>query len=85
MTTAELTDALPGETPLGRAIKLIGIGKYGSKPMPAELIADCRASLLSGTAHPLQVGAFVGALLAKGPTDEERTLETCFGDRKSVV
>ncbi|RYF77093.1 MAG: anthranilate phosphoribosyltransferase [Cytophagaceae bacterium] len=79
MTTAGSIDVLPGETPLGRAIKLIGIGKYGSKPMPPELIAECRASLLSGTAHPLQVGAFIGALLTKGLTDEERTLETCFG------
>lgn len=79
MTTAPSIDVLPGETPLGRAIKLIGIGKYGSKPMPPELIAECRNSLLSGTAHPLQVGAFIGALLTKGLTDDERTLETCFG------
>ena len=79
MTTAKSIDVLPGETPLGRAIKLIGIGKYGSKPMPAELITECRENLLSGTAHPLQVGAFIGALLTKGPTAEERTLETCFG------
>lgn len=79
MTTAESIDIVPGETPLGRAIKLIGIGKYGSKPMPAELIAECRESLLSGMAHPLQIGAFIGALLTKGLTDEERTLEACFG------
>ncbi|WP_375447387.1 anthranilate phosphoribosyltransferase [uncultured Fibrella sp.] len=79
MTTTESIDIIPGETPLGRAIKLIGIGKYGSKPMPAELIDECRASLLSGMAHPLQVGAFIGALLTKGLTEEERTLETCFG------
>ena len=79
MITASSIDVLPGETALGRAIKLIGIGKYGSKPMPPELIAECRDSLLSGMAHPLQVGAFIGALLTKGPTDEERTLETCFG------
>lgn len=79
MTITEAIEVLPGETPLGRAIKLIGIGKYGSKPMPPELIAECRDSLLSGTAHPLQVGAFIGALLTKGLTDEERTLETCFG------
>ncbi len=72
-------DLLPAETPLGRAIKLVGIGKNGSTPMPPELIAECRQSLLSGRAHPLQAGAFVGALLAKGPTPEERTLETCFG------
>ncbi|MEZ0485933.1 anthranilate phosphoribosyltransferase [Fibrella aquatica] len=79
MTVNEAINVIPGETPLGRAIKLIGIGKYGSKPMPPDLIAECRDSLLSGTAHPLQVGAFIGALLTKGLTDEERTLETCFG------
>lgn len=79
MTTAGSIDVLPGETPLGRAIKLIGIGKYGSKPMPPDLIAECRASLLSGTADRLQVGAFIGALLTKGITEEERTLESCFG------
>ncbi|MEZ0538524.1 anthranilate phosphoribosyltransferase [Fibrella arboris] len=79
MTTAGSIDVSPGETALGRAIKLIGIGKYGSKPMPPELITECRESLLSGTAHPLQVGAFIGALLTKGLTEAERTLETCFG------
>ncbi|CCG98530.1 Anthranilate phosphoribosyltransferase-like protein [Fibrella aestuarina BUZ 2] len=69
----------PADTPLGRGIKLIGIGKYGSKPLSPELIAECRAALLSGTAHPLQMGAFIGALLTKGPTPDEQTLETCFG------
>ncbi|MEZ0608759.1 anthranilate phosphoribosyltransferase [Fibrella sp. WM1] len=66
-------------TPLGRGIKLIGIGKYGSKPLSPELIVECREALLSGTAHPLQMGAFIGALITKGPTPEEQTLETCFG------
>ena len=80
MQTADtLPHFVPADTPLGRGIKLIGIGKYGSKPMPPDLIAECRESLLSGEAHPLQVGAFIGALITKGPTDEERTLETCFG------
>lgn len=79
MHTVIASELAPGETPLGRGIKLIGIGKYGSKPMSAALIAECRESLLSGLANPLQVGAFIGALIAKGPTEDERTLETCFG------
>ncbi|MBO0937627.1 anthranilate phosphoribosyltransferase [Fibrella sp. HMF5335] len=79
MQTANLLSLAPGDTPLGRGIKLIGIGKYGSKPLPPDLLEECRVSLLSGEANPLQVGAFIGALLTKGPTDAERTLETCFG------
>jgi len=68
----------PAATALGRAIKLIGIGKNGSKPLPSELIAECRGAL-QHNADPLQKGAFIGALLAKGPTDEERTLESLWG------
>ncbi len=67
------------ETPLGRGIKHIGIGKYGSKPLTPELLVECRAALLDPTSHPLQRGAFLGALLAKGPTPEERTLEEVIG------
>jgi anthranilate phosphoribosyltransferase len=67
------------DTPLGRGIKLIGIGKHGSKPLPPDLLTECRAALLSEQAEPLQIGGFMGALLAKGPTPEERTLESCFG------
>ncbi|UFH55353.1 anthranilate phosphoribosyltransferase [Spirosoma sp. KNUC1025] len=67
------------ETPLGRGIKHIGIGKYGSKPLTPELLAACRTALLDPTSHPLQRGAFLGALLAKGPTPEEQTLEEVIG------
>ncbi len=67
------------ETPLGRGIKHIGIGKYGSKPLTPELLAECRNALLDPASHPLQRGAFLGALLAKGPTPEERALEEVIG------
>ncbi|MBO0931107.1 anthranilate phosphoribosyltransferase [Fibrella aquatilis] len=79
MQTAASPSLAPGDTPLGRGIKLIGIGKYGSKPLPPDLLEECRAVLLSGNGDLLQVGAFIGALLTKGPTEAERTLETCFG------
>lgn len=67
------------DTPLGRGIKHIGIGKYGSKPLTPEMLAECRTALLDSAAHPLQKGAFLGALLAKGPTPEEQTLEEVVG------
>ena len=67
------------ETPLGRGIKHIGIGKYGSKPLTRELLTECRTALTDPTSHPLQIGAFWGALLAKGPTAEEQTLEEVIG------
>lgn len=67
------------DTPLGRGIKHIGIGKYGSKPLPPDLLAECRTALTDPMSHPLQRGAFWGALVAKGPTPEERTLEELIG------
>ena len=79
MTSFDLTHALPSQTILGRGIKHIGIGKYGSKPLPPDLLAECRQALLDPTSHPLQKGAFVGALLAKGPTPEEHSLEDTIG------
>lgn len=69
----------PGQTALGRGIKHIGIGKYGSKPLPPDLLAECRQALTDAATHPLQRGAFLGALLAKGPTPEEQTLEDVIG------
>ncbi|WP_234736367.1 anthranilate phosphoribosyltransferase [Tellurirhabdus bombi] len=71
--------AEPTSTVLGRAIQHIGIGKNGSKPLPADLLAECRRVLLANEVDSLQKGAFIGALLAKGPTDEERTLEDIWG------
>ena len=79
MSIVSLTLDAPATTTLGRGIKHIGIGKYGSKPLPPDLLAECRQALADPGAHPLQRGAFLGALLAKGPTPEEMTLETVIG------
>jgi anthranilate phosphoribosyltransferase len=78
MLTSLLLDA-PADTPLGRGIKHIGIGKYGSKPLTPELIAECKLALADPATHSLQRGAFLGALLAKGPTEEEMQLEAVIG------
>ncbi len=79
MSIASLILDAPADTPLGRGIKHIGIGKYGSKPLPPDLLVECRSALSDPMANPLQRGAFLGALLAKGPTPEEKTLEEVIG------
>lgn len=79
MTQLDTISTPPQETVLGRGIKHIGIGKYGSKPLPPDLLAQCRAALTDSTGYPIQRGAFIGALLAKGPTPEERSLEDTIG------
>lgn len=66
-------------TPLGRGIQHIGIGKQSSRSLPPALLEECKQALLTENVNPLQKGAFLGALLAKGPTAEERSLETIFG------
>ncbi|AQG81763.1 anthranilate phosphoribosyltransferase [Spirosoma montaniterrae] len=79
MSIASPTSDAPAHTPLGRGIQHIGIGKHGSKPLPPALLAECRKALTAPETHPLQRGVFLGALLAKGPTPEEYTLEEVIG------
>jgi anthranilate phosphoribosyltransferase len=67
------------ETALGRGIKLVGIGKHGSKDLPEDLIEEIVREIQSGRAYSLQVGAFFGALLTKGITSTEKSLETKLG------
>lgn len=69
----------PSTTVLGQGIKHIGIGKHGSKPLPPDLLAECRTALTDPATHPLQRGAFLGALIAKGPTPDEQMLEEVVG------
>jgi len=69
----------PADTVLGRGIKHIGIGKHGSKPLPPDLLAECRTALTDSATHPLQRGAFLGAMIAKGPTPDELILEDVIG------
>jgi anthranilate phosphoribosyltransferase len=79
MSIVNLALDAPVDTALGRGIKHIGIGKYGSKPLTPELLAECRAALKDPMSHPLQRGAFLGALIAKGPTKDEMALEEVIG------
>lgn len=52
-------------SPIEKGIKLIGIGKHGSKKLPAELVEEITSELKLNTTNPLLVGAFFGALMMK--------------------
>lgn len=52
-------------SPLQRGVKLIGIGKHGSKKLPEELIIEINEELGEGKASPILIGAFFGALMMK--------------------
>ncbi|MGA0556958.1 anthranilate phosphoribosyltransferase [Larkinella sp. VNQ87] len=66
-------------TALARGIQHIGVGKQQNRSLPPALLDECREALQSGDAEPILVGSFLGALLTKGPTSEERSLETVYG------
>ncbi len=79
MTTIDFAIKYNLDSPLARGIKQVGIGKHGSKPLAPELVEECLQELTQGHCHPLQKGAFFGALMMKGPTDAELKLETYIG------
>lgn len=62
------------ENPLVQGIRIIGVGRHGSKPLPDELLDEIMLYLRKGDTVPIQKGAFFGALMAKGPTEKEQKL-----------
>ena len=52
-------------TALAQGVKLIGIGKHGSKKLPDELIVEITNELQSGNCPTILTGAFFGALMMK--------------------
>lgn len=64
---------------------MIGIGKHGSKPLPADQIEAIAAYLSEEKEVPIQKGAFYGSLLAKGPTAEEQRLLPEAGQDAEVI
>ncbi|GAA4442899.1 hypothetical protein GCM10023188_43120 [Pontibacter saemangeumensis] len=62
------------DNPLLQGIKVIGIGKHGSKPLPVDQIEAILTYLSAEDEVPIQKGAFYGSLLAKEPTVEEQRL-----------
>lgn len=62
------------DNPLVDGIKIIGIGRHGSKPLPEPLLEDILRYLEAHDPQPIQLGAFFGSLMAKGPNDQEQAL-----------
>ena len=65
----------PTDTAVVRGIKLAGIGKKGSQPVPKDLIEDILYDLKTGQIPPVTQGAFFGSLMMKGLTPDELHLE----------
>lgn len=68
----------PTDTAIIRGIKLAGIGKKGSQPLPNGLIAEIIEELKSGQVPLIAQGAFFGGLMMKGVTNDELRLEEVF-------
>ena len=62
------------ENPLVEGIRIIGVGKHGSKALADELLDKIILYLRNGDTVAIQKGAFFGALMAKGPTEKEKKL-----------
>ena len=57
------------------AIAAVGVGKRGSRPLEPILINDLARDIRQGKVPEAALGAILGALMIKGLTAEERTLE----------
>ncbi len=66
-------------SPLQQGVKLIGIGKHGSKKLPDELIIEINEDLKLGKAEPILIGAFFGALMMKDMEPAYFLLEEYLG------
>lgn len=66
------------EPAIGRGIKTVGVGKRGSKDLPAELIKEIADDFKTGKVSPVAAGAFFGGLLMKGVAPREMILEQVF-------
>lgn len=71
MTVAELTATQEG-------IKLVGVGRKGSRDLPADLVDRIAAELRDGLVPEAILGAFLAGLTMKGATAAERKLNDCF-------
>lgn len=63
------------DNPLVQGIRIIGVGKHGSKPLPENLVGEIKEYLdKNENVIPVQLGAFYGALMAKGAAEHEQVL-----------
>lgn len=66
-------------SPLAEGIKVIGIGRHGSKNLSDTLIQSILSHLETQMSSPIQEGAFFGALITKGVTSQEMAFEKYLG------
>ena len=66
------------DSPITRGIKSVGIGKRGSKPLDPQLINEIIQQFRSETVPAISSGAFFGALVIKGISQEESRLDGLF-------
>ncbi len=74
-----MTVADHSATAISDGIKAVGIGKKGSKSLAPELIQAIVRELREGDVPAVVKGFFFGALITKGVTPEEKTLEEALG------
>lgn len=63
---------------LTQGIKAVGVGKKGSKSLSRELAEEILKELQNSPVSTAAKGAFFGALIIKGLSEEERILEKAF-------
>lgn len=69
------------EPAIRRGIRLVAVGKKGSKPLPLELAQEITAEIKEGNIPQASLGAFLGALFVKGVSEEELVIEEAFTPR----
>ncbi|MBW2714018.1 MAG: hypothetical protein JRC77_09740 [Deltaproteobacteria bacterium] len=61
-------------TAIEQGIRAVAVGKKGSKNCPEEVAAQILEDLQQGRIHPVQIGAFFGALAIKGVEPSEQSV-----------
>ena len=61
-------------TPVELGIKIVGIGKKGSKDLSSDLINAIVSDINNKTSHPISVGAFLAGLCHKGISEQEKRI-----------
>jgi len=66
------------ESAIALGIKAVGVGRRGSKPLEPQLIQEISYEFAHNRVPPIAQGAFLGALILKGITDEEHNISKIF-------
>ena len=71
-----MNDSIPDyNSPISKAIKSVGVGKRGSKSLSRELTENLAGDIKHKAVSEIQLGAFLGALVIKGLSEEENALK----------